>query len=110
MVAIDNFSGYLFSCRVNSKDTIDTISGLSRLLQLYKQHQHVITTLVSDREGSMMSSQMDSFLANNGIQLTLSTANGHSPHAERVVRVIKERLRAITCSLPYVFLHICTII
>jgi len=66
---------------------------------VYKSQSLAVTTLLSDGEGAIAS--LHSEIHGLGISVNPNGANKHVGTIERNIRVVKERVRGITSTLPY---------
>lgn len=72
-------------------------AALKCVYDIYKRSGFSISTVLADGEFN----QLEIFCIELGLTLKTTAANEHVPDIERQLRVIKERARAIRCTLPF---------
>lgn len=101
MVSIDEFSKYALVKTMFDKSAKAVKEAIDDFRNQYSIHGHRIRLLRSDRESAVSSQEFKEYLAGAAMATSLTASEGHAVSGERLIRTIKERMRAILCSLPY---------
>ena len=113
VLSTDNFfiRGLKFIITVNNQFKLITVkylgdsktstilTAITSIVKLYASRDFKIDTIIMDGEQGLQSNQLD--INNLGIQVNVTGKGKHASQAERMIRLIKERVRAYANSLPY---------
>ena len=99
LVAYDTFSGFISVYHTMRRTTNMSIDGIVQLNLEYKSSNNNISTIICDRE--KVFETVKAQLMIQGIKIKQTAAERHACGVERMIRVIKERMRAIITTLPY---------
>ena len=72
--------------------------ALDAHIAMYRSHGHIVTSILLDNESSLTSLQ--EVYQQRGIRVTYAPPGQHVPGAERYIRLMKERCRAIIAAIP----------
>ncbi len=87
-----------------SRKTEDLRQGMQQIISVYQRRGLTVTT-------AMLDNQFDPLWGLLGtVDLNVTAAAEHAPEIERCIRMIKERIRAQKCRLPYARLPACVLI
>jgi hypothetical protein len=99
MLVCDEFSTYLHSIAMKTKNNSDIILALTSLVSYFKQYGYDIKFLHSDHENALISAT--SFLNQQGIQYQTIAPYQHEQKLERYVQTINARFRSVLSSLKF---------
>jgi len=99
MLVCDEFSTYLYSIAMKTKNNSDIILALTSLVSYFKQCGYDIKFLHSDHENALISAT--SFLNQQGIQYQTIAPYQHEQKLERYVQTINARFRSVLSSLKF---------
>ena len=99
MLVCDEFSTYLHSIAMKTKNSSDIILALTSLVSYYKQYGYDIKSIHSDHETALISAT--TFLYQQGIQYQTISPYQHEQKLERYVQTINERFRSVLSSLKF---------
>ena len=97
MLVCDEFSTYLHSIEMKTKNNSDIILALTSLVPNFKQYGYDIKFIHSDHENALISAT--SFLNQQGIQYQTISPYQHEQKLERYVQTINGRFRSVLSSL-----------
>lgn len=87
------------ACHVKSKNRDQLFSAVTKAVKLYSLYGFLIDTLKFDGESGLAAARDD--LEGLGIRINQAVRGEHVPEIERVIRLIKERVRGLLNTLPF---------
>jgi hypothetical protein len=101
LVTLDEKSNFGHIIAIRRKTSAVLIEALTVLDSFYKRFQHKIRRITPDAEPNLVATA--DALGHLGINLTPTIPGRYSRRVERWIRTLKERVRTILASLPYVW-------
>ena len=88
--------GYGMISHLRSKSTTNLISAIKQQIAEYKRRKYNVEVLLADQESALMST-----VFKNGSPVLVEECEDAVGVIERLIRVVKERVRGITTTLPF---------
>lgn len=98
LIAVLNEIDLTLSHALENKRAPTVLKAITSILALCNAHGWT-ADVFCDGEAGIIANETN--IQEMGVVITRAAAGGHVPKAERKIRVIKERTRAIICTLPY---------
>lgn len=105
LISVDLFSKYVIIIHLKTKTARDITDGIIEINRRYNNNGHTIKFIISDNEKGIRSNYNHLSLP-TGINILHTVPDNHCHTVERMIRTTKEKFRAVTLSLPYVFPNI----
>ena len=102
LVTISRHLKFITGDRLQNREVKTIVSGLLRVFSLYHKRGFKITVCNMDNEFEPLQNVMLS--RTGGVPLNICAPDEHVPKVERAIRTIKERVRSIACTLPFISL------
>ena len=102
LVTISRQLKFITGDRLPNREVRTIVSALLRVFSLYHKRGFKITVCNMDNEFEPLQNVMLS--RTGGVPLNICAPDEHVPEVERAIRTIKERVRSIACTLPFVSL------
>ena len=99
LVGIDEKSGMPFQNGLISKTQRSVCSGLDTIIVSFNQYSHRVEFITFDNEAVFVS--CGDYLRGRGITPIYMPSGLHNKRAERLVRQLKDKMRAIECAIPF---------
>jgi len=99
LVCVTESGGMLYSIHLESKSAQKLLDGIMSIVYDLHSYGHQVDTIRTDREAVFVS--LSQILSAVGIHMEFASPDQHEKKAERMIRVIKERIRCILHSLLY---------
>ena len=100
IVGIDEKSGLPFQAGLANKTQRSVCSGLDTVIVGFNQYGHRVKTTTFDNEPIFIA--CGEYLRGRGITPIYLPSGLHNKRAERLVRQLKDKMRAIECAIPFV--------
>ena len=91
LIAVDDFSRYVYMIQLESKHTNDVMVGFKIVIEAMRASHHVVQCVHSDAEAVFEACRGP--LSALGTGLKLRIPGEHEPVAERSVRIVREKIR-----------------
>ena len=99
LIVIDEYSGRISSIQLGNREGVTIKKGLEGVINKYAAYGKAVNEIRMDREGGYLS--LKEWLSSINIVASYSVADGHVKRAERSIRTVKDRFRAVLLGLRY---------
>lgn len=99
LLSRDSASGYISCAALKSRGKEHVVDALRSIVADFRAHGHRVRLIKSDRERAIVVAQNE--IADWGIFLELAGAEDHVSRAERAIRTLKGKVRAVLLDLPF---------
>jgi hypothetical protein len=100
LFSADEFSGNKRITSIKNKSITHIHLAFCDLISYYNKHGWKIDTIVCDSESNLKAARI--YLGQNRINLMHTPPHQHAQRVERHIRTVKDRVRTILASIPYV--------